>query len=629
MLTEGESGTADKKASAPSAEVSPHSYLSRNPTVEDSSEARESVRQTQEPAPTSAKSLIDALLPVPVSAVLKSNGAELHTAAASATTTGPGSCTLFYKQNNFWSGNDGITAVMEFRVPGIGVAHSQAIKLADAAKRDLFGRACWKAIDNSGVSGIKQDELREWVEKRLCDVKTQLEAIEKSRALAKQPKIPTSKEQNQALSLLRDPALLFLLGRTLETEAGLVGETQNALLIYLALTSRLQEKIISCIVKSESSAGKSFLVESVLKLFPKEAYLSLSGMSPQALLYSQENVKNRFIVIAEAAGVSEKAEYNLRTLISENRLEFSTVEKNLATGRNEPRTLSKEGPTGLLLTTTAAGVNAENETRLLSLSLDESEEQSRRIMKARARQWSSSRGKPDLCKWINAQSLLRGVQVEIPYADFLMEKLPPKPLRIRRDSDKLLACIAASALLHQEQRPCSGNVVRAGLEDYYIVKELLETVFFRSLNNLPKKTLEVMEAIKKIYKEKNHRARVSAGEEIPLEQFVTTKELTAELGWTKTTTLKWAKRLTDFEWIASGEGEDQQGFEFRPGYEPKNVKLPSVEELAEQFPELSENFKVVDPITGKTETLEKDPPQEKRVARITGRGHYLHFLRLV
>ena len=80
-------------------------------------------------------------------------------------------------------------------------------------------------------------------------------------------------------------------------------------------------------MKSESSSGKSFLTDTVLKLFPPEAYISVSGLSPKALYYDEEDYKHRMLVVAEAAGMGEDAEYTLRTLLSENRLRLKTVDK--------------------------------------------------------------------------------------------------------------------------------------------------------------------------------------------------------------------------------------------------------------------------------------------------------------
>ena len=112
------------------------------------------------------------------------------------------------------------------------------------------------------------------------------------------------------------------------SELGLVGERRTAKLVYLAVTSRLLDRPVSIAVKGPSSGGKSFVVESALKLFPPEAFYALSAMSDRALAYSSEPLQHRHLVIYEAAGMaSEFATYLIRTLLSEGRLRYETVEK--------------------------------------------------------------------------------------------------------------------------------------------------------------------------------------------------------------------------------------------------------------------------------------------------------------
>src|SRR5262249_1648529 len=192
------------------------------------------------------------------------------------------------------------------------------------------------------------------------------------------------------------------------------------------------------------------------------------------------------------------AEYNIRTLLSEKQLVFETVEKG-ADGLLKARTIKKDGPTGLITATTIPRLHPENETRLLSLSLDESEEQTRKIKTAAAGKYQDDREVVDLAPWINAQRTLTPVKVVIPFARYLAEHTPDSPLRIRRDFKKLLSLIEASATLHQYQRNHVNNdKIEANLADYYIAIILMEDAFFNSLYGMHPNTVQTMEAIKAI-----------------------------------------------------------------------------------------------------------------------------------
>ena len=64
---------------------------------------------------------------------------------------------------------------------------------------------------------------------------------------------------------------------------GVAGESAAVKLAYLAMISRLLVRPVSVALKGPSSSGKSFTVEQVLRLFPDEAYYSLTAMSERAL----------------------------------------------------------------------------------------------------------------------------------------------------------------------------------------------------------------------------------------------------------------------------------------------------------------------------------------------------------
>ena len=69
-------------------------------------------------------------------------------------------------------------------------------------------------------------------------------------------------------------------------------------------------------------------------------------------------------MLYEAAGLgSDFASYLVRSLLSEGRLSYETVEKT-ADGLRA-RLIERQGPTGLLVTTTAVKLHPENETRLI------------------------------------------------------------------------------------------------------------------------------------------------------------------------------------------------------------------------------------------------------------------------
>jgi hypothetical protein len=301
----------------------------------------------------------------------------------------------------------------------------------------------------------------------------------------------------QCEHLARQPRILDHFAETLKT-CGVVGEARIAKIIFLAMTSRFLPRPISIVVKGPSSGGKSYVTERVLSFFPDHAYYSLSAMSERALAYSDEPLSHKFLVICEAAGLrGEFATYLVRSLLSEGCLRYETVEKT--PNGMKPRLIQRDGPTGLIVTTTNVSLHPENETRMFSLTVIDTPEQTRRIMLSLADEKPHS---PDLTSWHALQTWLEHGEhrVTIPYATALADKIPPIGTRLRRDFTAILNLIRSHALLHQAQRKQDdeGRVI-ATLEDYEIVRGLVADLLAEGLDANTSSTLrETLSAVREL-----------------------------------------------------------------------------------------------------------------------------------
>jgi hypothetical protein len=278
----------------------------------------------------------------------------------------------------------------------------------------------------------------------------------------------------------------------------LVGEERNAKLLYLALTTRLLQRIVSVAVKGPSSGGKSHLVKAVLGFFPGSAYCPFTAMSEKTLIYTEEPLEHRFIVLYEAAGLGgDFQEYLIRSLLSEGRIDYETVEKT--TEGMQPRRIRKDGPTGFVTTTTRDRLHAENETRYLSLTVEDTREQTRRVFRTLAEEATEE---PDLERWHALQVWLESAEhrVVIPYAGVLAEKAETFAVRLRRDFSVILSLIKAHAVLHQasRERDAEGRVV-ATLEDYARVRDLVADLIAEGIEvTVPETVRETVEAVRSL-----------------------------------------------------------------------------------------------------------------------------------
>jgi len=172
----------------------------------------------------------------------------------------------------------------------------------------------------------------------------------------------------------------------------------------------------------------------------------------------------------------------MRSLMSEGRIKYTTVMKG-DDGKMVPVEVLREGPTGLITTTTWNSLHAENETRMLSVTVRDDAEQTRDVLASLAAQNSGVGGTvPDIEQWHAMQSWLEnagGHEAVIPFAGVLASECSAKAVRLRRDFGKIMNLIKANAILHQCNRQYDEHGrVMATLADYAaiygLISELLD-----------------------------------------------------------------------------------------------------------------------------------------------------------
>jgi hypothetical protein len=305
----------------------------------------------------------------------------------------------------------------------------------------------------------------------------------------------------QQRTLASEPRILDRFAEELP-KAGLVGEERAAKLLYLVLTSRLLDRPISAVVKAPSAAGKSYLIDTVLRFFPPSAFYTVTGMSERALVYSEEPLEHRVLVIYEAAGMASDgfAPYFLRTLLSEGHIRYESVstEKN---GKPKGVVLERPGPTGAILTTTRVKLDPELETRLLSIPVSDSAKQTKRVMYALADE-RDAEGEIDV-QWPLLQRVMEdsidetGCWVTIPFARALADAVPPAATRLRRDFGAILGLIRAHAFLHRATRERDDHDrTIAAIEDYAVVRELVADLISEGVGRtVSPETRETVQAV--------------------------------------------------------------------------------------------------------------------------------------
>ncbi len=400
----------------------------------------------------------------------------------------------------------------------------------------------------------------------------------------------SAEEQAEAMALLRAPDLLARIGADFDT-CGLVGETTNKRVAYLAAVSRLLDAPLAIVVQSSSAAGKSALMDAVLAFMPKEDYSKYSAMTGQSLFYMSEmGLQHKILAIAEEEGAS-RATYALKLLQSEGELTIASTGKNPTTGNLETQPYRVEGPVMIFLTTTAIEIDEELLNRCIVLSVDEGRAQTEAIhQRQRAKRTLAGLvAKQEKARLMtlhqNAQRLLRPLAVVNPYADqltFLSDKT-----RTRRDHEKYLTLIDSIALLHQHQREVrqlpgrghdSGGValdyIEVTLADIAAANALAHDVLGRSLDELPPQTRRLLNALAVLIKAKGD-AQSFARRDVRF----TRREVREAIGWSDTQLRVHLDRLTQMEYLIVHRGSRGQTFEYELIYDGNGATEPHLSGL--------------------------------------------------
>ena len=238
---------------------------------------------------------------------------------------------------------------------------------------------------------------------------------------------------------------------------------------------------MSAAVKGPSSAGKSQLRPHLLPFMPPEHVVAFSTLSEKALLYTEDDFPHKILSMGEAAGAEEQSlqDYLLRESLA-GPLHYPVVQKignELVTV-----TVEKNGPVCFFVTTTKAALNPENETRMFSLEVDDSGEQTAIVIDKVAETVGLNAENTvinyepwrDFQRWLAAGNCA----VVVPFARELGQLIPPRAVRLRRDFSQILLAIKAHALLDRDHRQLDarGQIVADLEQDYCPVAKLMGAI---------------------------------------------------------------------------------------------------------------------------------------------------------
>jgi hypothetical protein len=368
--------------------------------------------------------------------------------------------------------------------------------------------------------------------------------------------------------------------------AGLVGELWNALVLFIVTVSRLLLHPLSAFIKGRSAAGKNWLARLVLSLMPLDQVHEISSASKRAWNYSNNDFRHRVIYVQEASGAADP----MRLLISEGKL--IRIVTTWVNGKLVTQKYVTRGPVAAVSTTTRSGLEIDDETRHISILIDESAEQTRKIVQSYTKH-GTGLSPDERLVWKMVHRLLeeKANDLEIVFPNWFDEvanSVFVADLGVRRYYPAFVEACRTVCLIRSFQRdrqqPKDGKLV-LNFTDFALTALIFERVFIASLRSHEGSALETRQAVKAILESTDGKPVQAA-------------DLAKEQGISLDRAYKLLREAEEAGTITRTNGPEKNNPKlYRPSARPRFIPDPEV--LLQTVDGAQDAVRFVHPLTGK------------------------------
>jgi len=489
-------------------------------------------------------------------------------------------------------GLDRMRVTMKVQVEHLSIRHNLDL-YNDNQVEKLVRKVADKLEVGTSVTTAALNDLTDLLENyRLAE-------IEKQNLREDKRKILSAAEIKEAQAYLSAPNLME---RTKEDigRAGVIGEENHRLLMYLIFTSRKREHPLHIVSLGSSGIGKTHLQEKVGALIPEEDRIEITTLSENAFYYfGKRQLQNKLILIEDLDG-AEDVLYPLRELQSKKRISKTVVQKNT---KGETRTihLVVEGPVSIAGCTTKERLYEDNANRSFLIYIDEGKQQDEKIMEY---QRKLSAGKIDTAEqqqiikqFQNMQRILQAVQVRNPYAELL--KIPDEVFKPRRTNSHYLAFIELVTFYHQYQREkkydkdTGEEYIETTREDIAEANRLLKEILLRKSDQLTGACRGYFEALKEWLQKENRTA-------------FSNREVRQALRINGSNQKRYMLELSANYHVRVANGQRARGYQYEiVSFEEYNKLKRGIETVLDEILDKLEGFNGSPVVHGKNEPLKK------------------------
>jgi DNA primase len=406
-----------------------------------------------------------------------------------------------------------------------------------------------------------------------------IDKLEKHRKEAKQEKpqtkaryllrTVTQTQEREALQTLKEHNLKEILIEKLQ-QTGIIGEDKNALFLFLILLSHKMKRTLHAMVQGTSGSGKSHLISKVADtMYDQNKIKRFTRVTDKSFYnYGEYDLQNTGIILEDYDGLSLEAEMAWRELQSNNKLSSSVSQKNEQTGEIHTGEKYVFGPIASLVATTKFRIYEDNESRVFTIAIDESEAQTEKVLEYMAKKASKEitqeQEEKIQIELQNMVYLLKPYQVQNPYR----LELPKNVKHRRRLTQMLHDFIEQVTILYQYQRQVSFPSGRSGGDTLIAQVQDLEIAVDLMFNSIVIKADELDGILRQFYENLKEYVE-KKGKEYEFTQ----REIRQEFRISKTQTFRYFTELQELEYIHKSNIGSRNTYNFQISYWDNIEKL--------------------------------------------------------
>jgi DNA primase len=366
------------------------------------------------------------------------------------------------------------------------------------------------------------------------------------------PDLPT---QARCKDFLSKPNLINRINELIG-KSGITGEFNNRIFLFIIASSYRMPDTLHALIQGSSGSGKTHLLGKVADLMPQERVERFTRITDNSLYnYGEFELMYHLLCLEDVDGLKEEALFAWRELISNNMLRSSTSQKD-DNGNSRGAKRIVRGPMASMCATTHGHIYEDNMSRLFIIAVDESPEQTARIIDYQSKLAAGLIKKEDETEakefLQNCVRMLKPYKVINPYADKI--KLPQQAHKIRRLHELFLCFVKQITLINQYQRKkdAQGRLITEKEDLQTAARIMFESIFLK-VDELDGSLRQFFENLKGYINNKP----------TPENYEFIQREVRHALNTSKTQLQRYLNELVELEYIGQSGGYQNRGYKYK------------------------------------------------------------------